>query len=231
LGGQYGIGSGSSYAAPFVTAAAAMVREVIEHYGGELAGSYATFSERFADLIISTGEPIDDAASDLTYPRLNMYELLVRTLNEVAGPATNGDTNADGYVDALDIDFIHAAMRGGHYVAVADLNADGNVNKDDVAMLVHQVLGTWFGDATIDRWIAEDDLSTLADNWHKPVRSWGDGDFNGDGMIDEADLAFLADNWKRGVAGGASTAVPEPGSLALALCGGLLILRRRASRR
>ena len=91
------------------------------------------------------------------------------------------------------------------------------------------------GDANRDGKVDGSDVTILAGNWQKGVSDgltaeWEDGDFNGDGKVDGSDVTILAGNWQYGVTAAAS-AVPEPNTIVLVICGilaGLLFTRRHA---
>ncbi len=76
-------GSGTSYAAPVVTASAVLMREFIELYDVSLAGDFDNFQERFLDILQQTGTTIGDSGSGLTYDRIDMaaaFDLLATEL-------------------------------------------------------------------------------------------------------------------------------------------------------
>lgn len=83
------------------------------------------------------------------------------------------------------------------------------------------------GDANRDGTVDASDLGILATHYGATSGAqWGDGDFTGDGSVDVSDLGLLATNYSNGSSSVAS--VPEPGGIALLLCGLLsLALSRR----
>jgi len=91
--------------------------------------------------------------------------------------------------------------------------------------------GVLVGDFNGDGLVGNEDLDILLANWGGVGGSAAVGDANGDDLIDNADLQLVLSNWGRSNAGGAANAanatIPEPGSLALLLVGGLAISRRR----
>jgi hypothetical protein len=142
-------------------------------------------------------------------------------------PTIFGDIDGNRRVDARDIDLLYDRF-GPAGAPEDDLNGDGQIDQDDVTILVEQILDTVYGDVTLDRRVNETDLAYLADNWRQDVTGWASGDFSGDGFVSEADLAYLADTWK--IALPTAVAVPEPGSLGGAVVmGWLMSLRRRAN--
>jgi len=93
-----------------------------------------------------------------------------------------------------------------------------------VASIFNVPEGTTPGDADFNGDVDSDDAALLAANWQKMAgANWGEGDFNGDGIVNDVDATILATNWTAGVA------VPEPGGIALLLCGlaSLICWRRR----
>ncbi len=78
------------------------------------------------------------------------------------------------------------------------------------------------GDANLDGLVDGGDYTLWADNYQRPA-DWMSGDFTRDAWVDGGDYTIWADNYAPG--GGA--AVPEPGGVALLVCGGLISIRRR----
>ncbi len=95
------------------------------------------------------------------------------------------------------------------------------------------------GDANLDLRVEDADLSLLLTNFGNAGAAWTAGDFTGDGIVDDADLSLLLTNFggdvrslfsSTGLSTNAST-IPEPASGAvLALCGMLMLARRRRCR-
>jgi len=65
-------GSGTSYAAPVVAAASVLIRDAIEFFSDDIEGDFPTFQDRVIDLLQSTGQPVYDPASDLTFSRIDI---------------------------------------------------------------------------------------------------------------------------------------------------------------
>jgi len=74
--GRTAQGSGTSYAAPWVTGAAVMLREAYQQFTGDLAGNYTSFQDRLVSLLQSSGESVYDSPSDRTYARLDLAEAI-----------------------------------------------------------------------------------------------------------------------------------------------------------
>ncbi|MEX2187577.1 MAG: dockerin type I domain-containing protein [Pirellulales bacterium] len=99
------------------------------------------------------------------------------------------------------------------------------------------------GDVNLDGTVSLIDLAQLQRNFNMTERAvWTDGDLNGDGRVDRADVGMLAGTFGGGAIpqsllapivgnspGFAPRAIPEPSSVALAMCGGLtlVVLSRR----
>jgi hypothetical protein len=96
------------------------------------------------------------------------------------------------------------------------------------------IIGIGFGDANLDGWVDDDDLSLLLANWQgdcssEPLRGWGLGDFNGVAPVDDDDLSLLLANWT-GSPSAVVGSVPEPTVLALLCLAWPISLRRRRQR-
>ena len=114
----------------------------------------------------------------------------------------------------------------------------------DADTLVHSVLGTLDGDATLDGSVDFNDLVKLAQHYNidDGNRSWAEGDFNHDGNVDFNDLVRLAQHYNMSAVDGsgfsqefqaAMTAaeVPEPSAgvallLGISICFGMRRARR-----
>ncbi len=118
-------------------------------------------------------------------------EVAIKHVRQEAPPAAatlQGDFDGDGSIDAHDIDTLAAAIRSGAADAVFDLNSNGRVDKDDMNMLVHDILDTNYGDANLDRVVDMDDLRTWQEHAFQSDTGWSSGDFNGDGVTDVSDF-------------------------------------------
>ncbi len=75
-GGGTRSGSGTSFAAPFVTAASALVREMIGQYTTDLTGGFDSYQDHFLHIMRETGEEVFDATSGQTFTRLDVLGAL-----------------------------------------------------------------------------------------------------------------------------------------------------------
>jgi len=137
-----------------------------------------------------------------------------------------GDVNRDGVIDSRDIDRLFAHLTGSGVPADAlyDLDGDGDADRDDVSMLVCDILASEYGDLDLNGIVDAVDLTIVGANLGRAGLNWKNGDVNGDGVIDTVDLTILATNYGFG---GSNPDVPEPVSLGLLASTGLIMLKRR----
>ena len=113
---------------------------------------------------------------------MDIDQLLTALTGEVPG-----DFDADGAVDAADIDALYANLGDPAF----DLDGDSDADQQDVDLLVRIILNTEYGDANFDGQVDGTDLSILAGGFGAGA-GWAMGDFNGDASIDGTDLSILA---------------------------------------
>ncbi len=148
-----------------------------------------------------------------------------------------GDYNADGVLDAADVDLQALAMNDPMPdLNVYDENDDGLVDSEDRIIWVQDLAKTWFGDANFDGSFTSDDLVVVfaAGKYEtQQAANWSEGDWDGDLVFDSADLvaAFADGGYELGPRPPAVAAVPEPSSLALLGMAALAGLTWRRSRR
>jgi hypothetical protein len=108
-----------------------------------------------------------------------------------------GDFNADGVVNAADIDILATAARGNSTDLSYDLDGDALVTwQSDADVLVLDILHARFGDANLDSRVEYADFQTVLDHYNQHGgATWENGDFTGDGNVDYADFQILLDNW------------------------------------
>ncbi|MCA9211587.1 MAG: hypothetical protein KDB27_00860 [Planctomycetales bacterium] len=125
----------------------------------------------------------------------------------------NGDLNHDWTVGIADIDLLCGLINNGDMTG--DLNNDGVVNHDDQSYLVHNIIGTHYGDANLDLVFDSSDLVQMfaAAEYEDGIANnstWAEGDFNCDGEFDSGDLvAAFADGGYVGAAKPVVVPVPE----------------------
>lgn len=132
-----------------------------------------------------------------------------------------GDLNGDGAVDAIDIDLLAAAIRGGESSPRFDLNSDGSVNTADHRYMISDIKNTWLGDADLnDEFNSSDFVIVFQVGEYEDLEDensgWAEGDWNGDAEFNSSDfvVAFQDGGFEVGVRPAAQL-VPEPNSLLL----------------
>ena len=99
-----------------------------------------------------------------------------------------GDLDQDGDIDANDIDLLARTMNNDPADRRFDLNRDGELNAGDMDTLIHDILGTEYGDANLDGRVDELDAKPVRDHFFQFVTGWSHGDFNFDGRVDGSDF-------------------------------------------
>jgi len=72
----YTAATGTSFAAPFVTGSAVIIREALQMAGLDLRGDFNTYQDHLLHLLQSTGTNVYDPATDLTFKRLDLRAAL-----------------------------------------------------------------------------------------------------------------------------------------------------------
>jgi hypothetical protein len=109
----------------------------------------------------------------------------------VEGGTIPGDVNGDGTVDVADIDQLCQAIRNN--TPGFDLTGDGQVNGEDMAYLVEDLIGTTYGDANLDGIFNSRDMLIVfqAGEYEDGIpdnSTWREGDWNCDGDFGTGDL-------------------------------------------
>ncbi|MCA9197895.1 MAG: hypothetical protein KDA87_10170 [Planctomycetales bacterium] len=192
-----------------------------------------------------------DAATGFDFS-LNGYQDDVRIYGEILtadqldvirlenlGSNLLGDLNANGSLDAADLDALTQAINTNETGSIYDMNGDGNVNAADREAWIVDVRNTYYGDSNLDGEFSSADFvavftagqyeDNVADN-----STWATGDWNGDGDFDSSDFvaAFTAGGYELGPKAAVS-AVPEPNCLALlggAIMAMVSLVRRNAKK-
>lgn len=110
-----------------------------------------------------------------------------------AGPAMDGDFNADGTVDVRDLDFLTKTLVSGRDESLFDLTGDGTSDERDREFWIRRVVGTNYGDADLNGVFDSGDLVAVfieGQYEDSQVRnsSWGSGDWDGDLEFSSADM-------------------------------------------
>ena len=115
------------------------------------------------------------------------------------------DLNADGELDAADIDLLFAAIRAAEGDQRFDLNDDHAVDQRDADVLVRDVFRTYRGDVNLDGQFNANDMVSIFqigeyEDGINGNSTWVDGDWDGNGEFDSGDLvAALQDGgYERG---------------------------------
>ena len=114
----------------------------------------------------------------------------------------SGDLTNDGKIDEHDIDELCRRMQSAD--PGGDLNGSGSTDTDDLDFLVHNLLGTNYGDANLDGVFDSTDLilafsSGLYEDDAAGTAGWSSGDWNCDGKFDSSDMvvAFRDGGYRR----------------------------------
>ncbi len=199
-------------------------------------------NDSFEDVLFSQGDKFNASADidgDGDVDNLDLYglgdELVAAGAPQTALDAyvdvriRRGDLNTDGLTNAADVEHLYASF--GNTDWLEDLNADGNVDLDDVQSLVEDVVGSMMGDLDLDGDIDTSDLVALQRGFGLASPRYDQGDVNLDGLVDPTDATLLQNAFGFGsTALTAVAAVPEPGTMLLAtLLLGFVRPRRRAT--
>ena len=151
------------------------------------------------------------------------------------GTALLGDYNANGALDAGDLDEQAKVISGQPGGPDYDLNNDGKVDFDDRLVWLHDLKKTWVGDADLNGEFDSNDFVRVfsAGKYETGAAAgWEQGDWDGNTVFESGDFvaAFADGGYEIGLRPGAVSAVPEPSGSALLLLGlALAALRRRAA--
>ena len=119
----------------------------------------------------------------------------------VGTPPITGDFDADGDVDADDIDFYggNIDLPASGDLAAIDLDGDGTITLDDHSLHVTQFVetstggtGTFLGDLNLDGTVdGLGDAFILIAGLGSSGAGWADGDLNADQVVDVLGDAFV----------------------------------------
>lgn len=147
----------------------------------------------------------------------------------VAGTAVPGDYDADGELNAGDLD-VHAQYIKDANLA-GDVNGDGVTNVDDRNAWTEELQMSWLGDSNFDGEFNSGDLVqvfTPGKYETFDMAGYSEGDWNGDMLFNSSDLvaAFTTGGYEKGPRGKVNP-VPEPASFFMLMAGLIGIAIRR----
>ena len=140
---------------------------------------------------------------------------LISVTIDVTIDAATGDLDGDGQVGASDIVTLQLAVRNANRDVRFDLNADGAVNRDDLDLLIRDILHTTYGDANVDGIFDQRDIvAILQSNQYEDAvfanSTWLTGDWNSDGDFDRKDIVLALQTGDYAIGGGNRVAVKSP---------------------
>ncbi|MCA9171940.1 MAG: PEP-CTERM sorting domain-containing protein [Planctomycetales bacterium] len=154
-------------------------------------------------------------------------------IRQTEGGGLQGDFDANGVLDQLDIEALSAAVRGGANPSKYDVTGDGKVDAADRETWIRDLRKTYYGDSNNDGVFDSSDFVAvfMIGEYEDGIAgnsTWAEGDWSGDGDFDSSDfVAAFSDGGFEAGPRAAVSAVPEPSSLALLATGMLLLARRR----
>ena len=106
-----------------------------------------------------------------------------------------GDFDANGKLTVDDIDFFNLAVRLGIATPEFDLNRDGQVTTEDRDTLIHDLIGTYYGDADLNGTFDTRDLVSIFqideyEDGKSQNSTWAEGEWDGDGEFSSRDLVL-----------------------------------------
>ena len=155
-----------------------------------------------------------DNDGDLDLALVDELDNLVIISRNEATHVADGDFDANGVLDMVDIDQLVAAVAAQDTALLYDLNHDGQLTLADV----HQwlVLGGaanlpsgspyLVGDANLDGTVDHGDFTAWLAARFSTMAAWTAGDFNADGFVDGRDLLL----WNSNKFNSSDAPVPEP---------------------
>ena len=177
------------------------------NYDGEQAGDMSVLLGSLADT------PLSNAFEDRCIPS-DTAEAEITVIDPIIG-----DFNANGSLDAPDIDLLSLEVVSGTHAPFYELTGNATVNELDRVHWVEILKETFFGDVDLDGSVGFGDFLTMSANFGQNG-GWAQGDMNGDQEIGFADFLQLSGNFGQSQAIAAATAtVPEsiPDSLCIAV--------------
>ncbi len=113
--------------------------------------------------------------------------------NIFASEILRGDINADGEINANDIDALRLAIREGATDSIFDLDENQTVDDADFDVLVHDIAMITPGDVNFDGTVSFADFLVLSTNFGQADRDWADGNFDLDSDVTFTDFLILSE--------------------------------------
>ncbi|MCA9264411.1 MAG: hypothetical protein KDA60_11205, partial [Planctomycetales bacterium] len=106
----------------------------------------------------------------------------------IGGSIAVGDFNADGRLDAADVNQLYSIIRAGTNVGSFDLTGDGSVNVADLENWVTERKRTVMADFNLDYHVDGSDFNIWLSHRFSNVAGYTEGDTNADGVSDASDF-------------------------------------------
>jgi hypothetical protein len=158
---------------------------------------------------VDAGDPDSGMDPDGTRADMGAYAF--------ASVDVRGDFNDDGVINIADVDLLCTRIATGGGESHFDLTDDGMVDDADITMMIGDILGSVFGDVTLDGLFNSSDLvavfrSGKYETAETHDATWSSGDWNCDGDFSTGDLVTV---FRRGTY--SALAVPGANESAAAL--------------
>ncbi len=198
------------------------------------AGQFQFFAELDAPVAASCSLLFDfDNDGDLDLGLFDELHNSITLSRNDGNHVADGDFDADGTLDGLDIDSLVAQLAMATDNLVYDLTGDGLLNNDDLdrwLMLggaTNLASGNPYlpGDANLDGTVDGQDYIAWNANKFTATAAWSAGDFDADGLTDGSD--FIIWNQHKFTSADA-VVVPEPAAMVLFIGGFVLAFLRQA---
>jgi hypothetical protein len=145
------------------------------------------FESMEARIVLTASSPVSLLAPPPAVVEVEAIAAPIDTTALQTISVADADFNGDGLIDADDIDMLAKAIEGDPSEGDFDLNGDSEVTKADMDSMIHDWLGTEYGDANLDQAVDLEDFNYWRFNAFQSG-GWAAGDFTGDGLVDGLDF-------------------------------------------